>query len=419
MFNPFFKKVILWNQSRIDTIRVMSINLSFIKSTLLLFFCLTACATKKIEPQILPIKPGAENFEDYLDRLTDLNIGLVANQSSVVNSDGGLVHLVDTLQSLSVSLVKVFAPEHGFRGVADAGEKIDNLVDPKSGLTINSLYGENYKPTDKSIEGIDLMLFDLQDVGARFYTYLSTLHYVMEACAENDIPLIVLDRPNPNIHLIDGPVLDMAHSSFVGMHPVPIAYGMTIGEYAQMINGQGWLENQIKADLTVIPIKNYTRKSIYAPPIKPSPNLPNLQSIYLYPSLCLLEPTVISVGRGTDKQFQVFGHPQLRILDYSFVPEPNQGAKNPKHNAELCFGKDLSNYPRPEKIELQWLMEAYVYFPDRESFFLKGFSRIAGNDLLEIQIKNGYNAQQIRSSWKKDLEEFLKIRSPYLIYPDS
>lgn len=392
--------------------------MSFSKSTLLLFFCLVACATQRESFQPLPIKPGAENLELYLENLYNKKVGLIANQSSIISNDGDFVHLVDTLQTLGVSLVKVFAPEHGFRGIADAGEKIENQIDSKSGLPVYSLYGQNYKPTAESLEGIDVMLFDLQDVGARFYTYLSTLHYVMEACAENEIPLIVLDRPNPNIHLVDGPILDMVYSSFVGMHPVPISYGMTIGEYAQMIDGQHWLNEEIKTDLTIVPVKNYTRTSEYAPPIKPSPNLPNLQSIYLYPSLCLLEPTVISVGRGTSTQFQVFGHPELWIRDYSFTPQPNQGAKNPKHNGQLCFGKDLSDYPKPTKIELQWLLDAYAYFPDKDSFFLNGFNRIAGNDLLQIQIENGYNAEQIRNSWKKDLDEFHKIRGPYLIYPE-
>ncbi len=393
--------------------------MSFSKSTLLFFLCLVACATQKKTIQPLPIKPGAENLDLYLQTIADKQVGLVANQSSIVKAAGDFVHLVDTLQTLGISLVKVFAPEHGFRGLADAGEKIENQIDSKSGLPIYSLYGQNYKPTAKSLEGIDIMLFDLQDVGVRFYTYLSTLHYVMEACAENDIPLIVLDRPNPNIHLVDGPVLDMMFSSFVGMHPVPISYGMTIGEYAQMINGQQWLKDKIKTDLTVIPIKHYTRNSEYAPPIKPSPNLPNLQSIYLYPSLCLLEPTVISVGRGTNQPFQIFGHPNLWIRDFSFTPQPNQGAKNPKHNGQLCYGKNLSDVPKPTKIELDWLLDAYAYFPDKDSFFLNGFNRIAGNDLLQIQIKNGYNAEQIRNSWKKDLEAFKKIRAIYLMYPEN
>ncbi|MCY4162043.1 MAG: DUF1343 domain-containing protein [Flavobacteriaceae bacterium] len=393
--------------------------MSFFKITLLLFLSLVACATQKEGAHSLPIKPGAENLGFYLQDIKDREVGLVANQSSIINHDGDFVHLVDTLQTLGVSLVRVFAPEHGFRGIADAGEKIENQIDSKSGLPIYSLYGQNYKPSTESLEGIEVMLFDLQDVGARFYTYLSTLHYVMEACAENQIPLIVLDRPNPNIHLVDGPVLDLMHSSFVGMHPVPISYGMTIGEYAQMINGQRWLNNEIQTDLTIVPIKHYTRSSEYAPPIKPSPNLPNLQSIYLYPSLCLLEPTVISVGRGTSQQFQVFGHPQLWIRDYSFTPEPNLGAKNPKHKGQLCFGKDLSDFPKPSRIELEWLVDAYAYFPNKEAFFLSGFNRIAGNELLQIQIKNGYNAEQIRNSWKKDLEAFEKIRSLYLIYPDN
>lgn len=390
--------------------------MNYFKGIFLIWLCLTGCASTSVKILPDPIIPGASNLELYLNKINEKNVGLVANQGSVVKQGDTYVHLVDTLFTLGVQLKKIFAPEHGFRGKADAGEKIEDGLDQKTGLPVYSLYGSNYKPTPEALEGIDVMLFDLQDVGARFYTYLSTLHYILEACAENDIPVIVLDRPNPNIHLVDGPVLDLAYSSFVGMHPVPIAYGMTIGEYAQMINGEGWLAESIRSELTVIPIKNYTRTSVYAPPIKPSPNLPNLQSIYLYPSLCLLEPTIMSVGRGTDKQFQVFGHPNFMLRNYSFVPAPNEGAKNPKHQGETCYGKNLSNFPKPERIELDWLIEAYTYTLDKKSFFYDGFFRIAGNDLLEIQIRNGYNAEQISSSWKKDIEKFLKLRSPYLLY---
>ena len=390
--------------------------MNYFKGTFLIWLCLTGCASTSVKIQPEPIIPGASNLELYLNKINGKNVGLVANQGSVLKQGDTYVHLVDTLFTLGVQLKKIFAPEHGFRGKADAGEKVEDGLDQKTGLPVYSLYGSNYKPTPEALEGIDVMLFDLQDVGARFYTYLSTLHYIMEACAENGIPVIVLDRPNPNIHLVDGPVLDLAYSSFVGMHPVPIAYGMTIGEYAQMINGEGWLAESIRSELTVIPIKNYTRNSVYAPPIKPSPNLPNLQSIYLYPSLCLLEPTIMSVGRGTDKQFQVFGHPDFMLRDYSFVPVPNEGAKNPKHRGETCYGKNLSDFPKPEKIELDWLIEAYAYSLDKKSFFYDGFFRIAGTDLLEIQIRNGYNAEQISSSWKKDIEKFLEMRSPYLLY---
>ena len=253
------------------------------------------------------------------------------------------------------------------------------------------------------------MIFDLQDVGVRFFTYLSTLHYVLEACAENNIPLIVLDRPNPNTHYIDGPVLDLKNKSFVGMHPVPIVYGMTIGEYAKMINGEKWLKNQVKCDLTVIPVQNFTHNTPYTLSVRPSPNLPNEKSIALYPSLCLLEPTEVSVGRGTSTQFQIYGHPEFRNKHFYFKPKPNFGSKYPKHNNVLCYGKDLSNVPSPNKIELKWIIDAYQNFPYPDSFFLNGFNRIAGNSKLKQQLINGTSEKEIRKSWAKDLNEFKKV----------
>jgi len=261
------------------------------------------------------------------------------------------------------------------------------------------------------------MVFDLQDVGVRFYTYLSTLHYVMEACAEQNIPLLVLDRPNPNAHYVDGPVLNMEFKSFVGMHPVPIVYGLTIGEYAQMINGEHWLNEQLQCDLTVIPIENYTHNTPYTLPVKPSPNLPNAQAVALYPSLCLLEPTVISVGRGTDKQFQIYGHPNLPTSTFSFTPQSNEGAKNPKFKGIACNGKDLSTIEPPKGIALEWLIEAYQQFEDKEHFFLKGFTRIAGTDLLQKQIEKGYSPKQIKNSWEKELKAFKHKRKKYVLYP--
>ena len=267
------------------------------------------------------------------------------------------------------------------------------------------------------MKGIDILVFDLQDVGVRFYTYISTLHYVMEASAENKIPLIVLDRPNPNIHYVDGPVLKKEHTSFVGMHPVPIVYGMTIGEYAQMINGEKWLAGEQKCDLTVVPIRNYNHKTSYDLKVRPSPNLPNSQSIALYPSLCLLEPTVISIGRGTNTQFQIYGHPDLPKTNFSFTPKSNFGSKNPKHNGELCFGKDLTQIQSANQLELKWLIDAYNSFPDKESFFLKSFERISGDSNLRIQLEGGALEKQIRNSWKADLDVFKEIRKNYLIYP--
>ena len=361
------------------------------------------------------ILPGAFQ-QEYLLQLKGKKVGVVAHQASLLPSAASSLHLVDYLLEKNINLQGVFAPEHGFRGTADAGEKVENQTDSKTGLPIISLYGKNRKPTKEQLTGLDIMVFDLQDVGVRFYTYLSTLHNVMEACAENNIPLIVLDRPNPNIHYVDGPVLEEEHTSFVGMHPVPIVYGMTIGEYAQMINGEGWLKDGIRCELTVMPIKNYSRASSYELPVRPSPNLPNAQAIALYPSLCLLEPTVISVGRGTDHQFQIYGHPKLPKSDFSFTPLPNFGSKTPKHKGLLCFGEDLTKVTPPKQVELKWLIHSFQNFPDPEAFFLKGFERIAGNSSLRKQLSSGMEENDIRNSWKPQLQEFKKIRARYLIY---
>ena len=363
------------------------------------------------------IRTATEQMEVYSPLIKEKKVGLVAHQASLVNTSDSILHLVDYLLSSKVALKKIYAPEHGFRGIADDGEKVNNQTDPKSGLPILSLYGKKRKPTAEMLSGIEVMLFDLQDVGARFYTYLSTLHYVMEACAENDIPLVVLDRPNPNGHYVDGPVLDLAYKTFVGMHAVPIVYGMTIGEYAQMINGEKWLNNGIQADLTVIPLKNYTHDTAYELPVRPSPNLPNAQAVALYPSLCLLEPTVVSIGRGTNSQFQIYGHPDFKGLAFSFTPQPNFGSKYPKRKGELCFGIDLQTVKRPNQIELKWLLDAYDRMPNKGIFFLKSFTRIAGSPRLQNQIEKGWNEAQIRSSWKNELDTFKKIREKYLIYP--
>jgi uncharacterized protein YbbC (DUF1343 family) len=360
------------------------------------------------------IMTGAAQAELYVQKLKGKKVGVVAHQASLVDSK---THLIDALLEAQIAVVKVFAPEHGFRGDADAGESVSDQKDIKTGLPILSLYGKNRKPAAESLQGIDLMLLDLQDVGVRFYTYLSTLHYVMEACAEQGIPLILLDRPNPNTHYVDGPVLEEDCKSFVGMHPVPIVSGMTIGEYAQMINGEKWLAGRVQCELTVIPLKNFTHRTPYEIPIRPSPNLPNAQSIALYPSLCLLEPTVISVGRGTEMQFQIYGHPQLPKSSFSFTPKPNYGAKKPKLMDQLCHGEDLSRIDRPNKIELQWLIRAYSNFPDKENFFKKGFFRIAGTQKLQEQLSAGQNEKQIRKTWEKDLEDFRAIRQKYLLYP--
>ena len=365
----------------------------------------------------MQVLPGAENLNEYRSLLSGKRVGVVAHQASLISKEKKTIHLVDALLNHDIHIQKVFAPEHGFRGTADAGEKIKNQIDPKTKLPIISLYGDNRKPTAEQLEGIDIMVFDLQDVGVRFYTYLSTLHYVMEACAENKIPLVVLDRPNPNAHYVDGPVLDQEHTSFVGMHPVPIVYGMTIGEYAQMINGEKWLDQELNCDLTVIPIQNYSHNTVYTLAVRPSPNLPNAKSIALYPSLCLLEPTVISVGRGTSKQFQIYGHPKFSKTDFSFTPQSNFGSKYPKHQGQICYGKDLSETESPNKIELKWLLNAYAEFPQKDSFFLKGFERIAGVSSLRKQIEAGEKENTIRDSWLENLETFKKVRANYLIYP--
>ncbi|MBB6680268.1 DUF1343 domain-containing protein [Aequorivita sp. 609] len=374
---------------------------------------------------------GAEQFQLYSEILKGKNVGVVANQTSIVHEKtnpaeitGNIsylvlnTHLVDFLISKKVSVKKVFAPEHGFRGTADAGEHVKDGVDSKTGVPLISLYGSNKKPSQEQLKGIDVVVFDIQDVGARFYTYISTLHYVMEACAELGIPVIVLDRPNPNGHFIDGPILEAENQSFVGMHPIPIVHGMTIAEYAKMINGEGWLKNSVKCELSVVTMKNYNHKMEYSLPIKPSPNLPNAQSINLYPSLCFFEGTFINAGRGTDMQFQIFGAPSLPASKYNFTytPQSNEGAKNPKFKGELCYGKDLRNEPKLEKINLEWLIDAYNANGRKKDFFNSFFVKLAGTKKLQQQIEQGLTAEEIRATWKEGLNEFGKVREKYLLY---
>ena len=354
--------------------------------------------------------------DSYVDIIKNKNIGIVTNHSSKFYKSESEVHLLDSLLSLNISVIKIFSPEHGFRGDLDAGEKIDNSIDSKTGIPIISLYGSKKKPNSGDLKNLDLILFDLQDVGARFYTYLSTLHYVMESCAENNIEIIVLDRPNPNANYVDGPVLEDDSKSFVGLHPVPILYGLTIGEYAKMINGEKWLNNNIQAKLTVIKMDNYNREFEYQLKSKPSPNLPNLKSINLYPSLCFFEQTPVSVGRGTEMQFQVIGSPNWNNQPFSFTPRPNFGAKNPKHNGIKCFGLDLRHEKKLSKINLGWLIKAYNYSPEKEKFFRSGFYRLAGTKKLENQIKAGMSAEEIKSTWKKDIESYMIIRNKYMLY---
>ncbi len=363
---------------------------------------------------------GAQNVAEYHPLLVGKTVGMVVNQTSVIGED----HLVDSLLRLAVNIKMIFAPEHGFRGEADAGEQIKDSKDSKTGIPVVSLYGKKKKPVKEDLEGIDVIVFDIQDVGARFYTYISSLHYVMEACAENGISIIVLDRPNPNAHYIDGPMLEEKYKSFVGMHPVPVVYGMTIGEYAQMINGEGWLNKGLKADLTVIKNRAYTHDTYYNLPIKPSPNLPNIKSIFLYPSLCFFEGTKMSVGRGTNTQFQVMGHPKYTGGDYKFTPIAGPGAKYPKHENKECNGRDLTKLTKGNlhelgRLDLSYLIDSYANLESQNIPFFNDnnfFEKLAGTIDLRTQIKAGETEEEIRATWQDGLEEFKKVRGKYLLY---
>ena len=372
---------------------------------------------KKAEKVPIKAKPtlGIERLGLILDSLKGKRIAVVANQTSVLNN----VHLVDTLLALKIDVVKVFAPEHGFRGQADAGEKINHSVDEKTGLPLVSLYGNNKKPSVEQLKDVDILLFDIQDVGVRFYTFISTLHYIMEAAAENGKKVIVLDRPNPNSHYIDGPVLEKEFTSFVGMHPVPIVYGMTIGEYAMMINGENWLENGVKCDLSVLPCKNYTHQTSYSLPIAPSPNLKTDRAIALYPSLCLFEGTTVSLGRGTERPFEMYGHPKFPQTSYEFTPIPMPGAKTSTQLNKKCNGYDLSNVPlRLTKINLEYIINANKLLADLGIFINQNvfFNRLAGNSVLRDQIHECWSEEEIRATWKDGIDKFKVIRSKYLLY---
>ncbi len=378
----------------------------------------TAVEKESYQVVAAEIRTGAENSKKYLPLLANKKIGIVTNQSGTVRigENSKTVSLVDFLIDNKVNVQKIYAPEHGFRGTADAGEHIVDGKDSKTGLPIISLYGDNKKPKPDQLANIDVMIFDLQDVGARFYTYISTLHYIMEACAEANVELIVLDRPNPNGGIADGPVLDPTYSSFVGMHPIPVLHGMTMGEYAKMINGEKWLKDKVQCKLTVIPCENYSKDMKYDLPVKPSPNLPNAQSVNLYASLCFFEGTNVSVGRGTTKQFQIYGSPYLNKFGFSFTPQPNEGAKTPPYNGVKCYGEDLSKVPRVDKLELKWLLKAYNETADKSKFFNAFFTKLAGTKKLQEQIEAGMTEDVIRKSWQKDLENFKIIRKIYEIY---
>jgi uncharacterized protein YbbC (DUF1343 family) len=427
----------------------MNILLPFV--SLLIGFCTsTPLKTSKFDAKTSgTILTGAERLDAYLPLLKGKKVAVFANQTSVVGNG----HLVDTLQKSGVNIKVIFGPEHGFRGTADAGEKVESTIDKATGIPVVSLYGKKRKPSKEDLAGIDVMLFDIQDVGVRFYTYISSLQEYMETAIEFNIPLVVLDRPNPNGFYVDGPVLEEKYKSFIGMQPVPIVYGMTMGEYAKMILEEAWLsqkamdaytQNVLAAtyppgakyfSLTVVPCANYTHNSKYVLPMKPSPNLPEMQSIYWYPSTCFFEGTVLSEGRGTDKPFQIFGHPSLPKNLFSFTPTSREGAKEPKLKDQLCYGWNLSGSAEEVlkkvdgEIQLEWLILAYKLFPDKEKFFLTPkkeniqpedyfFNKLAGNATLMEQIRSGATQETIRNSWQPGLENFKSIRKKYLLYPD-
>ena len=358
---------------------------------------------------------AAMQMDDYLPLIEGKRVGIVGNQTSII----GETHLVDTLLSLGIDIKKIYTPEHGFRGTADAGAKVNSGKDEKTGLPIVSLYGKNKKPTPEMLQGIDAILFDLQDVGVRFYTYISTMTYVMEAAAENNIPVIVLDRPNPNGFYVAGPVLKPENQSFVGLHQIPIVYGMTIGEYAKMVNGEKWLKDGIACDLTVIPINNYNRNAIYELPVRPSPNLPNWESVYLYPTLCFFEGTIVSVGRGTETPFQIYGHPHMRG-SYTFTPKSTAGASKPLLEGQRCRGENLVEYAHDyarnaNQLHLEWTIEAYQQLKDK-GFFNIFFVKLSGDKQLQHDIENGKSVEEIRASWEDELDAFKAIRARYLLY---
>lgn len=359
---------------------------------------------------------GAEQLNVLSSLIAGKRVGLVVNYTATI----GTTHLADTLTKSGINVVKIFAPEHGFRGTAAAGEYVKDGIDSKTGLPVVSLYGKDRKPNPSQLQDVDVFVFDIQDVGVRFFTYIGTLHYVMEAAAENNKEVIVLDRPNPNASYIDGPVLKMEHKSFIGMHPVPVVHGMTVGEFAQMINGEKWLDGNRQCILKVLPLKNWTHADSYSLPIKPSPNLPNDQAIRLYPTVCFFEGTVLSLGRGTQMPFQVIGHPDLKNMPFQFTPVSIKGmANNPPQENKLCYGVDLRNVNVPKKIELHYLIDMYKAFPDKSKFFIPFFEKLAGNSELRKQIMDGMSEEQIRETWQEDIKAFKAIRQKYLLYPES
>ncbi len=405
-----------------------------------------SCFSQKNSQQVSNgIQVGAERMNVYLPLLKGKRIGVFANQTSMV----GHTHLVDTLQKLGINIKAIFGPEHGFRGTADAGEKVGNYIDDKTGIPVISLYGNKRRPSEEDLKEIDILLFDIQDVGVRFYTFISSLEELMNAAFESGKPLLILDRPNPNGFYVDGPVLEPTYRSFVGMQPVPVVYGMTLGEYAMMLSGEQWLSSkantrsayymraQNSADtlfhFLVIKCAHYTHKSKYVLPVRPSPNLPEIQSVYGYPSTCYFEGTVLSEGRGTEKPFQIFGHPSLPKNLYKFIPVSRPGAADPKWKGQICYGWNISGTPEQvlkkldKRIQLKFILEAYKIFPDKDNFFIRPksgnleesfFNKLAGNASLMQQIREGISENEIRKSWQPALQQFKMVRKKYLLYPD-
>ncbi len=407
MYKPLAKKPL------INTMNINSLSL------LLVIICMAnyGCAAENQS-----VIPGAWQTEAYFPLLAGKRVAVAGNHTTTIHD----THLVDSLLSAGINVVKVFSPEHGFRGQAAAGEHVASGVDPETGLPIISLYGANRRPTAEQLQDVDIIVFDIQDVGVRFYTYISTMTYIMEEAAKHGLPMLILDRPNPTGHYIDGPILEPEFSSFVGLHPIPIVHGMTIGEYAMMVNGEGWLQDGVECNLQIVRVKNYTHATPYDLPIPPSPNLPNMHAIYLYPSLCLFEGTDISLGRGTVKPFQVYGHPnfQKEHFPYAFTPKSVSAAPNPPHLNVLCHGidlsgKDIRQLMIKDRINLEFIINAYNHFPDKENFFNPFFERLAGTAALRQQIINGFTADQIRASWQEGLDAFAKTRAKYLLYQET
>lgn len=415
----------------------MKISPGFYLKILLLVSCTGASQKLFSQTNILETRPGlppsasrlppsrvitgAERLDLLLPLIKGKNVGLVVNQSSLV----GKTHLVDTLCALGECVARIYVPEHGFRGTAEAGALIKDGQDVRTGAPIVSLYGKKKKPAPEDLESVDVVVFDIQDAGVRFYTYISTLFYVFEACVEQGKPVIVLDRPNPNGHYVDGPVLDMQLSSFVGIAPLPVVHGCTVGELARLFAGEYWIYQPQKLDLQVVPCKNYTHHTPYSLPVRPSPNLPNDRAILLYPSLCFFEGTTVSVGRGTDWPFQIFGAPAFVRDSFWFVPRSNEGARYPPHEGWICRGYDLRDIPldslRAQKqLNLTYLLDFYREYPQKDSFFLSNgfFELLAGTYSLRKQMEAGNTESEIRATWQADLEAFKAIRKNYLLYPE-